>query len=340
MRVTQQDIARIAKVSQATVSRVVAGDGRVEAEIRGRVLDAMRARNYRPDVRARSLRNKQTHLVGLVLHRHENDLKDDPFFANLISELTETLEDGPYHLCVDVVRHGSGGVSHYEDLLRTRRVDGLVLVEPLVEDERLVRLQEDQFPFVLIGNPCGAPVHSVDNDNVLASRMVAMHMLDNGFRRLGILAGPRGLLVSDDRVTGYRLAVRERGLPELVWHCDLGLQNAAACAEEILGEADRPDAMLVLDDFMAMGVVQATDEIGLRVPDDLGLASFNDTSLCGLLKGGLTSVNLNIPRLVRYAIHRLLAIIEDDPKPEPSRQMVSAELKVRGSSCARWRVRA
>lgn len=338
MRVTQQDIAKLARVSQATVSRVLAGDDRVEAELRDRVLAAMEARNYRPDVRARSLRKRSTQLIGLVVDRQEGGLKDDPFFASLIAEITDVLIDTPYRLVVDVAADRDTA-RVYDDLLRCRRVDGLILVEPAIRDDRIVRLQDEGFPFVLIGNPMGAALHSFDNDNVLASRMVAMHLLDNGYQRLGFLAGPEGLLVSDDRVTGYRLAVRERGLPELVWHAGFGLKSAARVAGDILNSPNRPDALVVLDDFMAMGVVQACAEQRMSIPDDFGLASFNDTSLCGLLEGGLTSVNLSIDQLVRSAVTRLLCVIEDDPKPEPSRQIVPCELKVRGSTRGRWRAR-
>jgi len=332
MRVTQQDIAKIARVSQATVSRVLAGDSRVEPETRDRVLGAMAKSNYRPDVRAQSLRQKRTHLIGLVLKRPEGGIKDDPFFSCLISEITTFLSQTKYHLCLDIAKDAKAQTAIYDNLLRTRRVDGLILVEPECGDQRLQRLHEEGFPFVVLGNPRGSALHSVDNDNVLASRMATLHLLDNGYRNIGFLAGPQGVTVSDDRVTGYRMAMRERGEMDQVWHSEFGFHAAAATASEILRQPIRPEAMVVLDDFMATGLSTTARQLGIRVPSDLALVSFNDSSLCWLFEGGLTSVNMNFELMMRTACERLIAIIEDESSFEPSRMVISCELKVRGSS--------
>lgn len=331
MRVTQQDIARIARVSQATVSRVLAGDTRVDNETRERVLGAMAQTHYRPDVRAQSLRQKRTHLIGLVVKRPDGGIKDDPFFSCLISEITQFLSQTKYHLCLDVAKNAVSQSAIYDNLLRTRRVDGLILVEPELDDRRLMRLQDDQFPFVVIGNPKSPAFHSVDNDNVLAARMATLHLLDNGFRSVGFLAGPRGVAVSDDRVIGYRMAMQERGEMDQVWHADFGHHAAAAKAVEILSQPVPPEALVVLDDFMAMGVASSAKQIGLRIPQDLALVSFNDSSLCWLFEGGLTSVNMNFEQMMRSACERLVDVIENGAQV-PSRMVISCELKVRGSS--------
>ncbi len=332
MRVTQQDIARIAQVSQATVSRVVAGDTRVEPEKRQRVLGVMAQQNYRPDVRAQALRHKRTHLVGLVLQRPEGGLKDDPFYSSLISEITRYLGPTHYHLCLDITRDASSQSAVYDELLRSRRVDGLILVEPESEDVRLQKLQEDEFPFVVLGNPRGAALHSVDNDNVLAARMATLHLLDNGFKRVGFLAGPAGVLVSDDRLTGYRMAMVERNLPEMVWHARFGHEAAAERSCDFLGLPGSPEALVVLDDFMATGVAKTARRLKLSIPKDLALVIFNDSSLCGLIEGGLTSVNMNFEQMIREACQRLVFLIEEKVAREPSRLLISCELKVRGSS--------
>src|ERR1700709_2155594 len=124
MRVTQSDIARLAKVSQATVSRVLSGDDRVETLIRDRVLLTMREHNYRPDVRARSLRLRRTGLIGLVLKRPHGGLVDDPFFASLTSGIIDALSGTPNHLCLDMVTDEQSQEGVYDEMLRTRRVDG------------------------------------------------------------------------------------------------------------------------------------------------------------------------------------------------------------------------
>lgn len=332
MRVTQQDIAKMAKVSQATVSRVLSGDARVEPSLRDRVLEAMQEQNYYIDSRARSLRSRQALLIGLVLKRPVGGLNEDPFFARLISEITEVLSGTEFHLCVDIAHTSQEQTDIYEELLRTRRVDGLIVVEPELSDQRMAQLVKDRFPFVVIGNPGSVRVASVDNDNVLAARMATLHLLDNGFHNIGFLAGPRGVQVTDDRLTGYSFAMRERGEIEAIWHSDFGLRAAERVAHEILSPPVRPRALVVLDDFMAVGVKMAAQKLGLRTPEDLALVSFNNTSLCAFFEGGLTSVDLKVDQIVGQACRSLISQIREPDRVEVSRRIVPCELMVRSSS--------
>ena len=340
MRVTQQDIARIANVSQATVSRVLAGDEKVEPNIRERVMEAVERKNYKPDVRARSLRGAGTGLIGLVVNRPPGGLANDPFFARLTSEIMDYLAGHPYHLCLEGVGEGIGQDAIYDEMLRTRRVDGLILVESEARDERIARLRKDKFPFVLLGNPLASEeVHSVDNDNVHAAEIATTHLLDGGFQRVGFLGARSGVTVSDDRIAGYQRAIRGRQDEHLIWHADFGSDAARTAASEILSAPERPDALVVLDDYMAMGVVLAARELGLRIPKDLGMVAFNDSNLCDLLEGGLSSVSLNIDEMVRAAGDALLAIVEGRPEEAPVRTIVPCELRVRGSSIRKEAVR-
>jgi DNA-binding LacI/PurR family transcriptional regulator len=332
-RVTQQDIARIASVSQATVSRVLAGDGRVEPMIRERVVAVMQEHNYQPDVSARSLRQKATNLIGLVVKRPAGKLADEPFIADLIAGIMLHLGGTRYHLCLDIATSALGQAAVYDDMLRTRRVDGLILVESEARDERIRRLQRDQFPFVLIGNPMDdGEIPSVDNDNLHAGYSATKHLVESGFEKIGLLAGPTGLTVSEDRIVGYRMAINEAGAQPRIWHSEFGFVAARQMAELLLESHDRPDALVVLDDHMAMGVVLAARYARIRIPHDLGLVSFNDSSLCNLIDCGLTSLSLNIPQIAASATERLLQAIEGRPIEGPRRMIINTELRARGSS--------
>jgi DNA-binding LacI/PurR family transcriptional regulator len=333
MRVRQQDIARLAKVSQATVSRVLSGDSKVDAKIFERVQAVMQAHNYRPDVRARSLRSKRTGLIGLVIKRPHGGLNSDPFFANLVSEIMDYLDGEPFHLCLDVASDDESQVAIYDDMLRTRRVDGLILVESEARDERIQRLQDEAFPFVLIGNPWDrGRIWSVDNDNALASQNATEHLIESGYKRIGMIAGPIAITVSEDRIEGYRRAVGSAGQEARIWNSNFGSAAAKETALKALRYPQRPDALVVLDDFMAMGVVQAAREVGLSIPRDLGLVSFNNSHLCDLLECGLTSVSLNIEQIVSIACNQLLEAIDGGEGVLPTREIVPTELHVRGSS--------
>jgi len=333
MKVTQQDIAKIANVSQATVSRVLAGHPKVEPHIRDRVSNVISLNNYKVDVRARNLRNRSTSLIGLVINRPSGGVSEDPFFASLVAEILDYLRETPYHLCLDATSGEEGQEVIYDELLRSRRVDGLILVESEATDMRIDRLQRDNFPFVLIGNALGSEqIHSVDNDNVLAGESATRHLLDQGYKRVGILGARVGVTVSNDRITGYQRAVRGRQTDHLIWHSEFGLGAAKEVAMHILTGQDRPDALVVIDDYMTMGVLLALQELDLKTPSDLGIVSFNDSSLCSLVEGGLSSMSLKIHELVSSACERLLGIIEGRKFEQDRRLIVPCELKIRGSS--------
>lgn len=334
-RVTQLDIARAASVSQATVSRVLAGDERVDPITRDRVMAAVEMHNYRPDARARSLRNKTTGLIGLAIQRPAHGLEDDPFYTSLISEIADGLAGTEYRLCLQLVATQEQQYEVYEELLRGRSVDGMILVESEANDSRLELLHRDSFPFVLIGNPGGLNVWSVDNDNVHAGQLATRHLMEQGYERIGMIAGRRGLMVSDERVLGYQRALGLSGMPTQVFHSDFGLEAAEATATLALSRPDRPDALVVLDDFMALGVLRAARRYGLSVPDDLGLIGFNDSKLCEMTSPELSSVSLNLRRLVQSAVKRLISVLEDEAPEFPEREIVPCLLKVRTSSSRR-----
>lgn len=332
MRPTQEDIARLAQVSQATVSRVLSGDERVVPEIRAKVERAVEEAKYRPDARARSLRNRTTGMIGLAIRRPPGGLSGDPFYTSLISEILDNLAGTGYRLALHTVPAQEPHWPVYDELLRSRTVDGLVLVESEADDERLRNLHEDHFPFVLIGNPLGMEVASVDNDNVKAGFLATSHLIENGFQKVAMLAGRPGITVSDDRIEGYLQAIGQHGMPPNVWHSDFGPQAAYEVSLEALSHGDHVDGIVVLDDFLALGVVNAARSLGRTIPHDLGLVSFNDTPLCSVLAGGLTSVSLNMPELIQSAIGTLLPAARRQEAPAPGRVIVPAHLVARGSS--------
>jgi DNA-binding LacI/PurR family transcriptional regulator len=295
----------------------------------------MRESNYHLNKRASSLRKKMSGLIGLVLKRPEGGLRDDPFVSCLISEITEVLAGSDFHLCVDLAHTAEEQSRIYDEMLRTDRVDGVILVEPEAHDARLERLLADEFPFVVIGNPASAVVSSVDNDNVMAGRMAALHLVESGCRQVGMLAGPKDVQVSSDRVLGYNFAMQQAGQTPMIWHSDFGHKAAEMTAAGLISKPGRPDGLVVLDDHMAVGAASAIRSAGLSIPDDIALVSFNNSSLCDLVEGGLTSVDLNVESLIRQAARILLKRVESKNGTPISRRVVPCELVRRGSSSPR-----
>ncbi|MCS7190013.1 MAG: LacI family transcriptional regulator [Fimbriimonadales bacterium] len=331
----QVEIARLAGVSQATVSRVLKGDPQVNEAMRARVLAVVQELGYVPDARAQSLRSQRTRLLGLVVHRASEALAGDPFFSALIASIIEQAGKHEYHLCVDTARTARSQRAIYEELLRTRRVDGLILVESETQDRRIERLSREGFPFVLIGRyePQDA-IYSVDNDNVGAAQMATDYLIRTGRRRIAYIGGPAGLTVTRDRLQGYKNALEAHGIPydpRRVVFAEFNERSAASAMTDLLGQTPPPDAVLGLDDLIALGAMREAKRRGIRIPDDIAFIGFNDSPLCRYVEPSLTSIAVDIPALARKATETLIALIEGHTPPA-KRQIVPARLVKRESA--------
>ncbi|MCS7310587.1 MAG: LacI family transcriptional regulator [Armatimonadetes bacterium] len=332
---TQNQIAKLSRVSQATVSRVLRGDPRVTEELRQRVLAVIEQHGYVPDARAQSLRSQRTGILGLVVHRSPKQLARDPFFSALIAAIIDFAGKAGYHLCVDAARAVQSRRAIYEELLRTRRVDGLILVEPQTQDERMPHLLEEGFPFVLIGRyePTDA-VYSVDNDNIGAGRMATEYLLRKGHRRIAYISGPRGLFVCEDRHTGYQQALREAGEccpPELVVWGDFTEEHGYRAMSRLLGLPEPPTAVVAVDDLVAIGALRAAKERGVAVPQQLAVVGFNDSPFCQYVEPPLSSVAVDIRTLAQIATDLLIRQIEGRD-PAQRRHIVPCHLVERESA--------
>ncbi len=331
----QIEIARLAGVSQATVSRVLKGDPQVNEAMRERVLAVVQEVGYVPDSRAQSLRSQRTHLLGLVIHRAPEALAGDPFFSALIASIVEQAGKHEYHLCVDTARTARSQRAIYEELLRTRRVDGLILVESESHDKRIERLSREGFPFVLIGRyePEDA-IATVDNDNIGAAYMATDYLIRTGRKRVAYIGGPAGLTVTRDRLQGYKNALEAHGIAYdacLVAFADFNPRSASSAMLDLMGQSSPPDAVLALDDLIALSAMREAKQQGRRVPDDIAFIGFNDSPICQYVEPSLTSIAVEIPALARCATEMLVGLVEGY-EPTPKRQIVPARLVKRESA--------
>lgn len=332
---TQTEIAKLAKVSQATVSRVLNKDPQVNPQLRERVLAVIETHGYVPDARAQSLRAQKSATLGLVVHRSPRQLAHDPFFSALIAAILEFAGKHGYHLCVDAARTLGSRRAIYEELLRTRRVDGLILVESQTEDERIARLNQEGFPFVLIGRyePEEA-VYSVDNDNRGAAQMAIRHLLAAGHRRIAYIGGPKDLIVTQDRLCGYQQALADSSIPydpDLVVYGDFSEVSGYRAMTKLLQLAHPPTAVLAFDDVMAVGAMRAAKERNYRIPHEIAFVGFNDSPFCAYVEPPLTSIAVDIIGLAQIATEILIDLIEGRIV-EPKRRIVPCRLVHRGSA--------
>ena len=332
---TQNQIAKLSQVSQATVSRVLRGDPRVNEELRQRVLSVIEKHGYVPDARAQSLRSQRTGTLGLVVHRSPKQLARDPFFSALIAAIIEFAGKAGYHLCVDAARAVQSRQAIYEELLRTRRVDGLILVEPQTQDERMPRLLEEGFPFVLIGRyePTDA-VYSVDNDNIGAARTATEHLIRKAHYRIAYVSGPRGVFVCEDRYQGYRQALERAGIEpssDLVAWGDFSEEHGYRAMSRLLSLPNPPTAVLAVDDLVAVGALRAVKERCRAVPQQMAVIGFNDSPFCNYVEPPLSSIAVDIRALAQIATDLLIRLIEER-EVHQRRYIVPCQLVERSST--------
>lgn len=334
MTVTIKDVARLAGVSPSTVSRVLANHPKISPETARRVREAMERLGYVPNAAAKSLVSQTTHTLGIILPRAAEELFVNPFFPEVLRGISVQAQQAGYDL---LLASGSTEREEREAVTRLvlgRRVDGVLLLCSRVGDPLIRFLREQRFPFVLIGRAeDDEGIVSVDNDNVRAAYDATRHLLEKGHRRIAFISGPQTFVVSQDRLAGYRAAMEEAGLsirPEWVIEAPFLQEGGYLALDRLLHLPERPTALVVTDDIIAIGILRELYAYGWRVPDDLALVSFNNVALAELTTPPLTTVDIDIYRLGTTATSLLLRRIAGEALPA-TRVIVPHRLIVRES---------
>lgn len=336
MTVTIKDVAKLAGVSPSTVSRVIANSSRISEKTKVTVRDAMKELGYHPNMIARSLASQSTQTIGLVAPSSADLIFQNPFFPTVLRGISEGAHEKQYSLHMTT---GQTEKEIYEDVVKMvqgRRVDGVILLYSKVEDRVLSYLMERKFPFVVIGKPFKEveKVTHVDNDNFRAAKDVTSHLVKLGHERIAFVGGNLNFVVTIDRVLGYEKALRDEGITmrnEYVIHEEFLREGGREAVKELLALEEPPTALVVSDDLMALGVLNTLNEIGIRVPEDISVVSFNNVMLAEMSRPPLTSVDINILELGFESAKNLIQMIEN-PKEPVKRVIIPYEL-VKRQSC-------
>ncbi len=325
---TIRDVAERASVSVASVSRVLNGAGPVTEPTRRRILDAVEALQYVPHSGARSLSTSRTHTVGVILP----DLFGE-FFSELIRGLDVAAREQGYHLIVSSSHDDAEEAAAAMRSMRGR-VDGLIVLSPHLDGASLAAGQAGGVPVLLMnggGQDSGRPSIVIDNHG--GARTAVEHLLDLGRRRIAHVAGPSGNLEAEARLAGYLEAMAEAGLESRVVEGDFTQASGHGAGVELMGN-ERPDAIFAANDMMAVGVMLALQEAGVRCPDDVAVVGFDDVPIAALVRPSLTTLQIRIADNGRRALERLVGLIESTGQDlaDTACDVVTPELVVRQSS--------
>lgn len=335
MAVTIKDVAKAANISPSTVSRVIDDHPKISEATKKRVRKVMKELGYYPNFKARSLARRSTQTIGLVMPSSTDIVFQNPFFPEVIRGISKTAYKMEYAL------HFSTGETKdeiYEGVVRmvqTGRVDGIILLYSRINDRVMTFLQEKNFPYTMIGKPSYQidQISHVDNDNYSATKAVTEYLLSLGHNKIGFVGGSKTLMVTLDRLRGYETALKEAGIPisqDYIVHEEFLLQGGQDAISELLSLKEAPTALVVIDDLMALGIINKLEKMGLSVPHDISIVSFNNLLLSEISNPPLTSVDIDIFHLGMHAAKILIEKIKNPDEPE-KRIIVPYKMVIRNS---------
>lgn len=308
---TINDVANMAGVSIKTVSRVVNREPNVSEKTRDRVTQAIIQLRYKPSLAARGLAGGRSFLIGMLY----GDASDS-FLGELQRGIMRSCRDHHYGLALfPVALQAPDMETDVLEWIRSTQPDGIILSPPLSDNKTLVNLLlESGIKFVSVssaGTGLGPAVHI---DETAAAQQMTEHLIEAGHCRLGFINGPANHVCSRLRYGGFSAALSAAGImidDSLVASGDFHFTSGVDAAEKLLSSANPPTAIFASNDDMASGVMYVANQKGLKIPDDLAVAGFDDTPLSRQLWPGLSTVKQPIQLIGQTATERLLADISD-----------------------------
>ncbi len=330
-----KDIAREAGISIATVSYVLNNkykDFKISEEMAAKVRAVAARLNYQPSFIARSLKSGTTKTIGLVLEDISN-----PFFGNLASIIEKEAQAAGYTVIIGCHYEESEKSERLIDTLLTRQVDGIIITPVDGSEQQVLKLQAAGMPFVLVDRYFSSiPSNTVTINNFDIAYQAVSHLLQQGYRQVGMIAFRSGFEHMDDRINGYKQALKDHGikvpagfLQKVDFHdVEKGIRNALT---KLLSRSDRADALFFVNNVTGMAALNVIHKMKLVVPDELGLVSFDQRDAFDYFYSPLTYIEQNLKEIGEQAV-KLLVRVLGDKKAKPIHQVVAAKLIIRDSS--------
>ncbi|EJL6472564.1 substrate-binding domain-containing protein [Vibrio cholerae] len=327
---TMKDIARLAGVSTSTVSHVINKSRFVSDEIAERVNNAAQQLNYAPSALARSLKMNRTKTIGMLVTTSTN-----PFFGEVVKGVERSCYHQGYNLILCNTEGDNQRMKASINTLLQKRVDGLLLMCSTLEGERLDVF--DRYPDIPIVVMDWGPIlfasDKIQDNSLQGGYMAAKHLIECGHKEIGCITGPLIRHQAQMRYEGYKRALAEAGIamnPDWIVESDFECEGGHQAFEKLYQRGKLPSALFVSNDMMAMGVIQAASQRGLRIPDDLSLIGYDDVHIAKFMTPALTTIHQPKYRLGKAAVDTLLYRLEN---PDTTAQVVQLEptLVVRNS---------
>lgn len=306
MRITIKDVAKVASVSPSTVSRVLTDNPKISQATKERVWKAMKELDYHPNVTARKLATNATRTLGLVLPNDVKLLAENPFFIQVLTGITTYAQKKDYYIILTNAGTEEDEIDTLNHLFRSNLIDGVIMTVVREDDKCANFLRENNHPFVVIGKPEETDETLwVDNDNFQAMYEVVNHIIKKGNKRVAFIGGSEALTVTKNRLSGYQMALTNRGLHfEEALVKEVKFTEAAGYdATMALIKETNFDAIATTDDLIAVGALKALKDSGR---ENVLVTGFNNTPIANYQNPPLTTVEIYADKLGYYAAKLLI----------------------------------
>lgn len=328
---TIREVAKRAGVAPITVSRTINNSGYVGRQTRERVEAAIAELGYVPNTLARSLRSRRTNTLALVLTDITN-----PFWTTVSRGVEDAASSAGYNVILCNTDESEAKQEEYLRVLLEKQVDGVLLVPATSTAQPIRFIQNQNTPVVVLDRRI--PHQRVDvvrtDSEGGACRLVQL-LLSLGHRRIAVLSGPQSVSTAEDRIAGYRRAMREADMgpgSHIIVHDDYTQQGGYRMAERVMRMTPRPTALFAGNNFIALGALKALRDGGLRVPEDVAVVGFDDLPQTFFIEPFLTVITQPAYEMGRRATQLLLARLSTDPPDEHQEIVLPTELIVRRST--------
>jgi LacI family transcriptional regulator len=335
-RVTSKDVAEKVGVSRTTVSLVL-NDVRgiqISHETRHKVIDAAKELGYVPDATAQALASRRTKAIGLVLTRTQHHIATDAFLPKIISGLLTIAKKQNIRILIDWVETEHQESAYFE-LARAKRIDGMILSTPRLNDTALKALESVDIPTVLMGSIAGSNLPFVDVDNTRAAEKATAYLIGLGHRKIACISSAQPeYTAAPERVGGYKNAMTKMDIPvneNLIRYADFDPESGYECMRSLLQNGESFTAAFVASDNVAIGAKSALRESNLRVPDDISLVGFDDIPWAKYSDPPLTTIQLPAESLAQSACTLLLDLIQGIETKGDNHIILETELVIRKS---------
>lgn len=310
MNPTIRDVAELAGVHPSTVSRVINDDSRISEKTKNKVFLIIKKLGYTPNAIARGLKTKRTYTLGMLIPDITN-----PFFAEIARGVEDAANANGFNIILCNTDDKLKKERIYLEILKGKRVDGLILGTAHIKDKSIIELEKKKFPYILLSrNIEGLDKNCVIVDDVAGGIMVTEYLIKLGHRRIAHITGPPTVRAANNRLEGYKFALEKHQIEyheELVKEGDFRIKGGYQVMKRFLKLAEPPTAIFAANDLLALGAMQAIQREKYHIPEDFCIIGFDDIRLASFVYPPLTTIRQPMLEMGALAVKMLLKIIEE-----------------------------